>query len=276
VRDYTDNAVSPVVGVMLMLVVVIIIAAVVSGFSGGLLGSDEKAPQLAMDVKIANNGYWPGTYFSARVTGVEKGIPTKDLKIVTKWVKTFSNGTQLVGGATVLPLVNNTNLHYSWRTGCSYEGDYKMTNPYGFGSGVGQHGEVAGMGSGQNPTDTDKWFGNYDLVVGTSMWAEPFGANTRPSAGGYSGVSYNVGYGVAGNRWNYTAGQATKSDGTPTCAYFNWPTDYKNLDSGQFDGMMAILGPDWSVLGAGDTVSVSVIHTPSGKTICHKDVIVEA
>lgn len=43
-----DRAVSPVVGVMLMLVVVIIIAAVVSGFAGGLINSNGKAPQATI------------------------------------------------------------------------------------------------------------------------------------------------------------------------------------------------------------------------------------
>jgi FlaG/FlaF family flagellin (archaellin) len=43
-----DEAVSPVVGVMLMLVVTIIIAAVVSGFAGGLAGENQKAPQASV------------------------------------------------------------------------------------------------------------------------------------------------------------------------------------------------------------------------------------
>ena len=43
-----DRAVSPVVGVMLMLVVVIIIAAIVSGFPGGLINSNSKAPQATI------------------------------------------------------------------------------------------------------------------------------------------------------------------------------------------------------------------------------------
>ncbi|MGA9085380.1 MAG: type IV pilin N-terminal domain-containing protein [Methanoregula sp.] len=43
-----DRAVSPVVGVMLMLVVVIIIAAIVSGFAGGLINSNSKAPQATI------------------------------------------------------------------------------------------------------------------------------------------------------------------------------------------------------------------------------------
>jgi len=49
-----DCAVSPVVGVLLMLVVTIIIAAVVSGFAGGLAGSQEKAPQASFEVKAGS------------------------------------------------------------------------------------------------------------------------------------------------------------------------------------------------------------------------------
>lgn len=43
-----EQAVSPVVGVMLMLVVTIIIAAVVSGFAGGLAGDQQKTPQVSL------------------------------------------------------------------------------------------------------------------------------------------------------------------------------------------------------------------------------------
>ncbi|MGC9436230.1 MAG: type IV pilin N-terminal domain-containing protein, partial [Methanomicrobiales archaeon] len=39
-----DDAVSPVIGVMLMLVVTIIIAAVVSAFAGGMADTGKKAP----------------------------------------------------------------------------------------------------------------------------------------------------------------------------------------------------------------------------------------
>jgi hypothetical protein len=46
-----DAAVSPVVGVMLMLVVTIIIAAVVSAFAGGIGGEQHKTPQTTMAVK---------------------------------------------------------------------------------------------------------------------------------------------------------------------------------------------------------------------------------
>ncbi|MBP2134402.1 FlaG/FlaF family flagellin (archaellin) [Methanomicrobium sp. W14] len=43
-----SDAVSPVVGVMLMLVVTIIIAAVVSGFAGGIMTSSDKTPQATI------------------------------------------------------------------------------------------------------------------------------------------------------------------------------------------------------------------------------------
>ncbi|WP_214021235.1 type IV pilin N-terminal domain-containing protein [Methanoculleus sp.] len=44
----SDEAVSPVIGVMLMLVVTIIIAAVVSAFAGGLAGDQQKTPQVSL------------------------------------------------------------------------------------------------------------------------------------------------------------------------------------------------------------------------------------
>ncbi|MFA5296215.1 MAG: type IV pilin N-terminal domain-containing protein [Methanoregulaceae archaeon] len=47
-----DSAVSPVVGVMLMLVVTIIIASVISAYAGGLGGTREKAPQVTVAARI--------------------------------------------------------------------------------------------------------------------------------------------------------------------------------------------------------------------------------
>jgi len=44
-RTFHDDAISPVIGVMLMLVVTIIIAAIVSGFAGGLTGGQSKPLQ---------------------------------------------------------------------------------------------------------------------------------------------------------------------------------------------------------------------------------------
>ena len=51
-----DQAVSPVIGVMLMIVVTIIIAAIVSAFAGGYANTDEKAPTAVVTCK-----YMPAT-----------------------------------------------------------------------------------------------------------------------------------------------------------------------------------------------------------------------
>lgn len=48
-----ESAVSPVVGVMLMLVVTIIIAALVSAFSGSLAGGQTKTPQATIDADFS-------------------------------------------------------------------------------------------------------------------------------------------------------------------------------------------------------------------------------
>ena len=50
-----EHAVSPVVGVMLMLVVTIIIAAIVSAFAGGLATGTSKAPQMTMTATFSNS-----------------------------------------------------------------------------------------------------------------------------------------------------------------------------------------------------------------------------
>ena len=48
----SDDAISPVIGVMLMLVVTVVIAAAVTIFATGVVGETEPAPVAALDVKI--------------------------------------------------------------------------------------------------------------------------------------------------------------------------------------------------------------------------------
>jgi flagellin-like protein len=50
-----ENAISPVVGVMLMLVVTVVIAAVVSAFAGGLADDQEKTPQATMRAEYSQS-----------------------------------------------------------------------------------------------------------------------------------------------------------------------------------------------------------------------------
>lgn len=233
-----DDGVSPVVGVMLMLVVTIIIAAVVSGFSGGLLGSssNQKTPTMSMDIKIANTGSWVGSGFSATVIGASDPIQTKDLKIVTAWKKLGAAGNIIVGG----------NITY----GSPLRGAYTCTTamyqaPFGFGPGIQGDQRLT------QPYGPTQWFGNFTLVQGTGLSAVPNGVDITDANAidGVTGTSASEGYGVT-TLYQY--------DGT----------------TGVLDPAQMVLGKDWYLLRAGDSVSVSIIHVPSSKVILEKDIMV--
>jgi hypothetical protein len=70
-----------------------------------------------------------------------------------------------------------------------------------------------------------------------------------------------VGYGVAGAPFTYTYGDDANG--------------YAHFLQSDTDQMEAVLGSNWYNLRAGDSVSVKVIHIPTGKTILQKNVIVE-
>jgi FlaG/FlaF family flagellin (archaellin) len=295
-KQQNEWAVSPVVGVMLMLVVVIIIAAVVSGFAGSLVGgNNQKPPQITMDVKIANGGYYTTSYFAAVVTGVDKAIDTRDLKLVTSWTATQPNGTKVSGGATVIAGRLNTQLHYCPCAWLAYDW-WNYTAPQGYGAGMeGGAGfwpvnKLSDMGSScSSPypsssvgtcVSNESWWGNHPLAVGTSLYARPFGWGATPAQGGQPGSSFTVGYGMSsagsgvvsgGGQYNYAYGTSPDAGGSSGADFY--PVDDATYPS--IDEMMAVLGNNWNELRAGDIVSVKLIHTPTGKTIWQRDVPVE-
>jgi FlaG/FlaF family flagellin (archaellin) len=244
-HEKNEEAVSPVVGVMLMLVVTIIIAAVVSGFAGGLASGAKSAPQLTMDVVIKNTGYAASSYILFNVQGVSDPIPTKDLKISTFWSttnKTAGDGSIVTGGAMV-SAGQEDNTHYS---------SNNYHSPIGFGKGVSDS-LVQQKTSGQYPEEQQ--FGNYTLVPGTTM---------KNNAVGYAGTSYSYGYGVVNPYEYYANGTYWVDDGDGI------------LEPGESsDGMMAILGYNWNELRPGDLVDIKIIHIPSGKLTFDKSVGVE-
>ncbi len=218
-RKRGEEAVSPVVGVMLMLVVTIIIAAVVSGFAGGLMGNTPKPPSLTMDVQVVNTGNPSGSGFYASVLSTSQAIPTSSLKIITSWQTSIKyNNTapnQIVGqiyagGNTSTGNVLNLNAYVGMQTSKVVQ----AVAPFGMGSGI--------IGApqntyGQNPTDPFgggvggrnwQWFGNYSLVSGTGLYAVPAPYNSGTALGGVAG-SFNTtglegGYGVV-NAYQYTS-----------------------------------------------------------------------
>ena len=84
----SDDAVSPVIGIMLMLVVTVIIGAVVAAFATGMVGEDTgPAPNAKLDVKIYSQfdggaGTFPTMHIS-HLSG--DSLATKDLKLTFTW-----------------------------------------------------------------------------------------------------------------------------------------------------------------------------------------------
>jgi archaeal type IV pilus assembly protein PilA len=91
-----EQAVSPVVGVMLMLVVTIIIAAVVSAFAGGLSGSQTKTPQASFQIKtgwdIKDDGSIDTSAYDFAIEHMGGDpVQTRDTQLIT--YLTLPNGT---------------------------------------------------------------------------------------------------------------------------------------------------------------------------------------
>jgi len=178
-------------------VVTIIIAAVVSGFAGGLAGTQQKAPAASFECRIANSGAWGTSTFDLLCRSTDVAIPTKDLKLVTQW--TMKNGTVVRNVITGPSTVPNTN----------YSPSGKYHSPLGFGPGVNRT-------KWSGDYYTDQYYGNYTLMAGTRMHNTAYGWNL--AYGGY-GVSPDT-------RYQYTDGStwqsATDTDAMMAILGPNW------------------------------------------------------
>lgn len=85
-----DEAVSPVIGIMLMLVVTIIIAAVVSGFAGGLAGGTSKAPQVSLTGSFSQSSGLIMTHAGG------DNLLTTDLQVLARKSDEFGSGQSRV------------------------------------------------------------------------------------------------------------------------------------------------------------------------------------
>lgn len=162
-----EDAVSPVVGVMLLLVVTVIIAAVVATFASGLVSTQQAAPTVAADVEILSvdtYATWGAAgKFEMKIVAVSDDVPTKDLKLVTKYVVNSRDDPEekVSGGATVYGKVNNTKYTTPSDT-------YEYVSPLGFGPGV------QGVAATAGDYGTNQQFGYYSLTEGTYL--QSFGA----------------------------------------------------------------------------------------------------
>jgi len=108
-----ESAVSPVIGVMLMLVVTIIVAAVVSSFAGGLADTADQAPTTSFDISMRAGDGVGGGATSARpgpapevvVLTVDAGdtLNSEDLQIITTYtVPETYNGVATANAGKVI------------------------------------------------------------------------------------------------------------------------------------------------------------------------------
>ena len=252
------QAVSPVIGVMLMLIVTIIVAAVVAGFSGGMFGGNhEKAPSLVLDVKIINSGVWPGSGFSATVVGENKPIPTRDIRIVTSWtILNKTTGEMERHGNTVMPGVPNLNHDIcnagQWGATPGSPGpDPAKVLVVPFGGGPGVEGWDTASTAEHTLTDNTSRFGDYTLVPGTTLSA--------PTQKGTCNLQYATEYPV-GYYAFITLGAYGSAD------------PFKYPDPTFIDPAVAVLGKGWENLRAGDTVNVKVFHIPTNSIIFERNV----
>ena len=100
-----EDAVSPVIGVMLMLVVTIVIAAVVAAFAGGLGSDVEMAPTAALDIDV----YADGTVKIESLSGESLIKSDITVKAGEHSAALGSSGTLSPGSTVTIDLNGDTN-----------------------------------------------------------------------------------------------------------------------------------------------------------------------
>jgi len=155
-----DSAVSPVIGVMLMIVVTIIIGAVVAMFASGTINTTSAAPAVTFDAKVTK------TSMAIEVLSASEQIPSKDLRIAFT-----SNGTTVtIEAKNKVDKKNDNRTPYGFHI-------VETTHANGFLDSSGKayaDSEDRYMGTSKQAGYKDnynQWFGNYTLQVGTVMSA---------------------------------------------------------------------------------------------------------
>ncbi|MGB7787903.1 type IV pilin N-terminal domain-containing protein [Methanoregula sp.] len=151
----TEEGVSPVVGVMLMLSVTVIIAAIVSAAAGGFSGTRDKAPSAILDVHFYENRSYGSFSAPSMTIGHISGSPlqTKDLSITTYF--TNASGQMIKGyliGEKAVP--GNDSWTGSNFNSNTYSGVLFINDQDRFGPPLQSSG-----------TGYESWFGNASAVL---------------------------------------------------------------------------------------------------------------
>lgn len=177
-----EDAVSPVIGVMLMLVVTIIVAAFVTAFSSGLVDTESTAPVAYLDVEIlANQGDTHNQYvLNIKHMGGDV-LDTADLKIISDYsYDDYNAGTQKVTpvrtSSTITPATAKTQIISSPKISARvpYLSDITVGDP--------SHPDVQFGAFDLEPGDvmtTGTSIGTYKVIGGKTSVPNGFGVGSK-------------------------------------------------------------------------------------------------
>ena len=140
-KAHKEDAVSPVIGVMLMLVVTIIIAAVVAAFAGGLATDAERAPSAVLKAEVDSkwtNYMGTGSAFLTSLSGENVNL---DKIVVTLYDEkgnsySYIHPSEAGGVGKYLESGETLNLAYGLTNSKGYIFLCDSTYGYGYDTGV--------------------------------------------------------------------------------------------------------------------------------------------
>jgi len=244
----SDDAVSPVIGIMLMLVVTVIIAAVVAAFATGMVGEDTgPAPNAKLDVKIYSEAEGPfGTFPTMHISHVSGDpLATKDLKLTFTW--------ECDGGKDCL---SSTKGHHSstyqyetdgrWGTYSDSGGAQNMfiagglsgvANPSGY---IGEYIQPLYINYGKSGGE---FFGG-SLILERGMTLQAFDLHLNFRSKGNPAMDVLLNNGVVNTRHQTPQSSGDEgNEGTPTCPECGYPLVYHPDDWIIMEFIPA--GPGW-------------------------------
>jgi flagellin-like protein len=122
IMKMNDKAVSPVIGVMLMLVVTVILAAAVSSYSGGIAGDNQKAAQMAIKADFSQSQGMTITHMGGDT------VNTLDTKIIVSPTKDFGSYDQMMWEVNLTKvMVNKAGGSKAWYNSTAYSSNLART-----------------------------------------------------------------------------------------------------------------------------------------------------
>ena len=311
----SDDAISPVIGVMLMLVVTVVIAAVVTIFATGVVGETEAAPVAVLDVEILSNqetlvGLQGPELFITHLSG--EAVDTDDIELRFSWThdgcshystysaEGFKNSGTDVGRSQALYVkstmpVNDERTEYGSSYLDHFFGDVILTP----GLKLTANSEFLPYGNHMNSQFMDVLFDNYkistnreqpkyhDVPKGSSSPHDPSTcSNCKANIEGLPqwGIPGNPNfdtntcvYAVAYNTYlAYQKGICQKCNHEYTiCTEANDPNFTCACVKENWMANPTLVGGIMDHLEPGTPVDVMIVHKPSNKAIYDKTVIVQ-